>query len=337
MLAFSDPQIIRMAREDFIPVVGDDWYERRRQDAEGEFFRRVSDAAGRGNHDADGGPTRQSIYCLTASGKLLYAKNAGQLPSEMRKALRWGLEAWNKLPEAERRPGAIHVPELKPDPAFDRSLPSGGLILKTYTRALRRTAKGSLEPADVRMGGVRVSPQIDHVWITEPEWRALVPAEPKVGQRLPVPATLTQRLCRYHLVDSTIGEPVFWTAKQVRSARFNLVVEQVTPTGVRLRLEGTALLTTHPQIRYADRGYDVRLLGHLDYDREHRTFGRFDVVALGDSWGKNPIYNRGPKERTPLGVVFELSDGQTPADRVPPQGIRDRDDYLPRRALKSPE
>jgi hypothetical protein len=330
VLAFSDPEIIRMAREDYIPVVGDDWYERRRQDAEGKFFRKVSDEAGRGSYDVNGGSTRQSIYCLTASGKLLYAKNAGQLPGEMRKALRWGLEAWNKLPESERRPSAVHVPILKPDPPFSRTPPKDGLILKTYTRALKRTAKGGLEPADLRMNGVRVSPQLDHVWLTASEWHALVPSAPTVGQRLPLPKTLTERLCRYHLVDGTAGEPVSWRRPQVRSSKFTLVVQTVTAAQVDLRLEGAALMATNPEASSADRGYDVRLLGHLVYDRTQRRFQRFDVVALGDYWGKNPLYGVGPKERWPLGVVFELCVGRTPADLIPPQGSRDLYQYLPR-------
>src|SRR5262245_21704141 len=101
-----------MAREDFVPVVGDDWYQRRRDDAEGRFFRKVSDQAGRGSVAPNGGTTRQAIYCLTADGRLLAWKNAGQLPEEMRRTLRLGLERWRRLPEAERRPGAVAVEEL---------------------------------------------------------------------------------------------------------------------------------------------------------------------------------------------------------------------------------
>ena len=41
MSAFADPEIIRMANDDYVPVTGDDWYQRRRQDQEGEFFRKV--------------------------------------------------------------------------------------------------------------------------------------------------------------------------------------------------------------------------------------------------------------------------------------------------------
>ena len=74
MLAFADPEIVRMAREDFVPVAADDWYERRRNDAEGDFFRRVAD---QGPRKGEGGSTRQGIYCLTADGKLRHPMFAG--------------------------------------------------------------------------------------------------------------------------------------------------------------------------------------------------------------------------------------------------------------------
>jgi hypothetical protein len=330
VLAFADPEIIRMAREDFIPVVGDDWYQRRRQDAEGRFFRKVSDLAGRGSYDESGGVTRQAIYCLTASGKLLAWKNAGQLPAVMRKTLRQGLAAWRKLPESERRAGAVHVEPLKPDPRFDRSPPSNGLILDVYTRALNRNSKGELERADQRMNGVRIGAQHDHMWLTEAEWKALVPANPQLGDAVAVPATVARRIFQYHLVDSTLGEPTLWEPQQICSGQLNLTVGAVTNEHLRLRLQGAALMSTHPDPNRADRGYDVRLVGHLDYDRAKGVFERFDILALGDAWGKNPIYGKGPQKPSPLGVVFELALGNTPADRVPPQGIRDLGAYLPR-------
>ena len=33
-LAFSDAEIVRMATEDYVPVACDDWYQRRRKDAD---------------------------------------------------------------------------------------------------------------------------------------------------------------------------------------------------------------------------------------------------------------------------------------------------------------
>jgi hypothetical protein len=328
VLAFADPEIIRLARDEFVAVVGDDWYQRRRNDPEGKFFRQVTDQAGRGSGGADGGSTRQAIYCLTASGKLLYWKNAGQLPEEMRKALRWGLEAWKKLPDSERKPGAIRVEDIKLDPRFTRTPPPGGLIVNTYTRALERDAKGALRPAESKVNGVNREPQRDHLWLTEAEWKALIPASPTKGETVPVPAAVERRIFQFHLVDSKLGEPVAWTRDQIRSGRLTLTVTEVTATHIGLRLDGSALLATNADVKKAERGYDVRLLGRLRYDVGKQRLDRFDIVALGDCWGKNPIYGQGRPSRAPLGVAFELARGDAPADRVPPQGARWLPDYL---------
>src|SRR5580704_5498310 len=107
-----------MAKEDFVPLVGDDWYQRRRDDAEGKFFRSIADQAGR---TGPGGSTRQGIYCFTPGGKLLKYRNHHD-PRVMRQMLREGLTAWSNLPEQERKPGAVKVPELgKLDRRFART------------------------------------------------------------------------------------------------------------------------------------------------------------------------------------------------------------------------
>src|SRR5437667_10386742 len=113
-----------MAREDFIAVSADDWYERRRQDAVGAFFRKVAD---QGPRKGDGGSTRQGIYCLTADGKLLAYKNAGQNPDVMRETLRQGLPGCQKPPEGRPTPGAVKAEDLTPgDGQYARNPPTAG-------------------------------------------------------------------------------------------------------------------------------------------------------------------------------------------------------------------
>src|SRR5438552_360651 len=110
-----------MANEEYIPVTGDDWYQRRRQDKEGEFFRKVADAAGR---KGEGGGTRQGIYCFTADGEILAYKNAGQNADVMRDVLKQGLAKWNRLPATKRKAGAVAVDGLdKTDARYTRTPP----------------------------------------------------------------------------------------------------------------------------------------------------------------------------------------------------------------------
>ncbi|MEX0714208.1 MAG: hypothetical protein WD278_17875 [Pirellulales bacterium] len=325
-LAFADPEIIRMASHDFIPVAGDDWYQRRRQDAEGEFFRSVAD---QGPRKGAGGATRQGIYCLTASGKLLAYKNAGQNPQVMREVLRDALVAWNRLPSDERRPGAVEIPPLeRADDRYTRTLAEGGLVVNVYTRALERNEDRTLETCSTRGTGYEgFATALDHLWLTEADGRSLLPDSPREGQAYPLAPRIAERILRFHLVDNTRGEPPFWRADDIRSSRLTVEIEAVTPEQVRLRLEGQALLATDADPARAERGYDASLLGWITFDRK-RQIDAFDIVALGEHWGEGP-YTRGARPgRTPLAIVMQLTAGDSPADRVPPAAMRNPQEYL---------
>src|SRR3954452_19458695 len=253
-----------MAKEDFVPVACDDWYQRRRQDAEGEFWRKVSAGAEHGKDMGDGGGTRQGIYMLTADGTLLARKNAGQNPEVMRDVLREALAKWKRLPEDRRRPGAVRVP-ADPGPldgGYTRKPPANGLIVNVYTRLLETNAIGELCEAECKVGDGNEAAR-DHLWLTEAEWRSLVPAkDPHVGQTFDVPAPIARRIARFHLVDNTRGEPPMWQADDVRSLRMTMTVESADAKAIKLRLDGTALLSTAADPDKAKRGYDAGLLGY---------------------------------------------------------------------------
>jgi hypothetical protein len=323
VLTFADPEVIRMAREEFIPVAADDWYQRRRQDAEGEFFRKVAD---QGPRKGVGGSTRQGVYALTADGKLLAYRNHHD-PLVMRAVLARALRDWRKLPEAQRKPGAVKVAGAgKADPGYDRSPPAGALIVNVSTRILDRTPEGEFAVGTCTVpGGDRAAR--DHLWLTEAEWKALIPASPRKGAAAEVPAAVAYRLARFHLLDNTRGEPPAWKRQEVRSLKLKLTVAEVSDTAVTLRLEGSALLATAADPTKANRGYDARLLGWIRYNRGKKAIDRFDLVAVGDHWGESALTRRARPGRTPLGVAFELSRGD-PADRVPPQGARWLPGYL---------
>jgi hypothetical protein len=321
VLTFADAEVIRLAREDFVAVAGDDWYQRRRQDPEGEFFRKVAD---QGPRKGEGGSTRQGVYCLTADGKLLAYRNH-QDPKVMRQVLKQALAEWKKLPEARRKPGSVEVAEpAKLDQRYTPTLPAGGLIVNVYTRVLDKDGKGALCPGtSSKAGGDR--PAHDHLWLTQAEWKALIPEKAKKGDAFPMPAKIALRIFRFHLLDNTRGEPPQWQKHEVRSGKITLTVEEVSAKGVRLRLDGSALLATEADTVKAKRGFEVRLLGYLDYNEGSKKIDRFDLVALGEHWGESNLTRGARAGRTPLGIAFELASGNSPGDLVPPQAAR----YLP--------
>jgi hypothetical protein len=318
VLTFADANVIRLAQEQFVPVAADDWYQRRRQDAEGQFFRKVAD---QGPRKGEGGSTRQGIYVCTASGQLLAYRNHHD-PAVMRGVLEKALEKWKTLPARERAPGALEVPDLgKTDAVYHRSPPKGGLIVDVFTRILDRTEKGDYCHGTCSFPGGDKAAH-DHLWLAEEEWRGLLPKSPKKGDDLAVPDRLVQRIARFHLIDNTRGEPPLWERKQVRTARMKLLVEEVGEKVVRLRIEGQFLLATAADPARADRGFDARLLGFLEYGREDGKITRLNMVALGEHWGSGTFTRGARPGRTPLGVAFALARGDRPADQVPPQGSR---------------
>jgi hypothetical protein len=311
-----------------------------RKDAEGTFVRetcRLRLAGAGGN-----------VVCVTAGGRLLgNIVGANGQQCDPRRA--WA--EWLKLPAAERSPGPIG--ELGPiDPLRQPATPPpGGLILRQHYRMLATGPKGELRHVALedfvhhKLLGTYYPPKAkrhlfeaapDFLWLTEAEWKALVPPAPKKGDRFAAPAALTERLFRFHLVpDITFGESNGWEKKGVRGGTLTVTVEEATAAGTLLRLEGHARLgLDEPTARERCRGgkvssangYEPALLGYLHYDARRKVVDRFDLVALGGFYGtligdNRRLYRSG---RTPLGVAFELVTAAGPAaDRqVPPRATR---------------
>ena len=326
-LAFSSPDNIALARDRFVPVAGDEWYYRRRRDPEGEFFQRIADQGPR----RDRGRTRQGVYVFSAGGTFLAYEPGDARPEQIQSTLRAALEAWQRLPEGDRRPPGLPARE-RSDPRFARTPPEGGLILRVHARILDRGADGRACAARgaVHIDQREVPPlaQYDHLWLTRSEWRSLIPPDGRPGLAHPVPLEIARRILRFHLVDNTRGEPAFWRPRDVRSSSMTVRVVDASSAGVRVRLDGSALLATGADAARAERGFAVRLLGYLHYDAVADKIDRFDLLALGDHWGDGPYTVGSRKGRSPLGIAFDLVRGETEADRLPPQAARDIEGYF---------
>jgi hypothetical protein len=320
---FADKKMIDLINNNFVPVAADDWYQRRREDDEGVFFRKVAD---QGPRKGEGGSTRQGIYAFTAAGKLLGYRNHPDV-EVMRRFVQDSLIAWEKLPAADRAKGAIDVGDAKKtDSAYARTPPKGGLIVNVFTRILDCQDDIFSHGTCRFPGGDKTAH--DRLWLTAEELQTLMPKDATKGQEIALPASIAYRLARFHLVDNTRGEPPMWTKPQVRSLKLTLKTEAVSETEVRLKLTGVILLTTDADAKKAQRGYDVALLGELRFDPKARKLTRFDLVALGDHWGSGPFTGGARPGRTPLGVAFELADPSRAADLVPPQAARESNAYF---------
>lgn len=319
MFAFADPEIIQLAQTAFVPVCADDWYQRRRSDAEGKFWESVWKQGPR-SKDA---PTHQGIYVLTASGELLGFGNAGQDPDATRRLLHRALMKWNALPDTVKAPGAIVIPEHGPlDPDYTRTPPQDGAIIRVHARILDRKGEDYHKGTCAFAGGDRASR--DFLWITSEECRKIARKPNQIGRRTEFPRWLLMRIARFHLVDNTRGEPDFWARPHVRIADATMTAEATNNSERLFRIDGRVLLETER----SERGYDARLGGWLSIAMDGHV-KRFDVVAIGEHWGTGDYTKTGERPgRTLLGISMECVDAAVPANQVAPQAARDIGAYF---------
>jgi hypothetical protein len=247
------------------------------------------------------------------------------------------LEAWNALPEEERKPGGVDLGARGPvDPKTALAPPpEGGLILRLYYRSLAYRPDRELRAATQDdfphgQGRVNLDAQPNFLWMTASQVKAMLPTEPKKGDKHPVPASVTELVFRHYLMPiKAFCACSGWGKDGVRGGELNLIVEEVSADSVQLRLDGFAQLgAVYDPERGAALtgpfGYEPRVLGRLSYDPRSQKITRFEFVALGDTFGYpnaqndlawRPCWRAG---RQPLGVAFEMVPGNSPIERIPP-------------------
>lgn len=307
---FSDPTIIQLASERFVPVAENSSALERQVDDKGEFFRHVVE------HGHYGGrtfptSTRQGSYTFLPDGTFLASVNSTD-PERMAAMMREALERWERSADLGE-PSPVQLAETGVDTDL---YPAGGLVLEATVRDLPRPGG---TPTDGKWN-------IDYVWIRRDEARSLVPETLDTGERQSAPWPVVRRLARFHLRDYVRGEPFNWREDAIRHAELVSEIVEVSGSQVRLALRGAVRLEDEVEWvapedgetkRYAC-GFDCTIDGEAAWDAERGVFTAFEMVAAGDRWGTNQYNFRyddlGP---APMGIALVLA-GTTPSDRTSP-------------------
>ncbi len=286
---FADPEIVKLLKTRFVPVAIDQAYQRRQQDTEGEFYRKI---AGQGPRGKNFKGTTQGFYIATATGKLLLYNN-NRNPERVRRLMGEKLAEFQKLGAADRQGKAIQA--TRTDARYNPKPPAGGLVVRVRAKVL-----DGYEPSTDRWRRIfQTAMSRDNLWISKAEHAALVRGE--------FPASLQQRIAIFHLVDNTRGEPPFWNEKELKESSMSLK-------------DGRLAGSVHLQTGRGDRGYEASLNGVVEV--KDGKVVRLDAVVLGDFWGQGPYTGGAPKGRFPLAISFTLADGTDVADQIPPQASR---------------
>ncbi len=262
----------------------------RRPDAEGEFYRKViTQEPGR----RDLNSSTQGRYALGADGTL-HGFNNNRSTDRVKALLRKALQA--------AQAGEVPVLDTSKAPGYyDRNLKPGTAVVDVNAKVLDGFDTASARWRDVLRNQVGE----DHLWIRKDEAEALARGQ--------LPEGLKRRIARFHLNDFTRGEPHMWRSEEVRKLDLALAGG---------KLSGSA----HLETGRGDRGFTCDLLGFVE--AKDGALTRFDLVARGRFWGEGTYTGGAPKGKFPFAVAFRLAEGTKEADKVPPQGARDVNEYL---------
>jgi hypothetical protein len=248
-----------------------------------------------------------------------------------KKELQEALGQYARLPREERTPPipdpATAEPAKRPVP----KPPANGLIIRGYCTYLRldekqRAVRSSEYYYKENPDRWKAETQSDLLWLTETEWKSLIPTNAKTGARHEVAQPIQKRFYSTIGIDYMEGSV---SALPARKTTMSLTVAQVNDQTIVLRLEGHAHLGKEFDLQLRSeaksRGCELRILGTVDYSLKKQAITRFDVVGIGRAWGNQMDYTHREVrlEHYPwrYGIACELVTGDAPQDLIPPYNL----------------
>lgn len=294
----------------FVPVADEVGRLQRGEDLECRFFQAFAEQGHYGGR-SEPSDTRQGIYAITPSGKLLASINtrsSGQVADMLVRAL----AAFAELPREERL--------LQTDPAlrhdenkrYEARFPAGGVALRVTTRDLPRA-----EPEASRRNDWRpLAWNTDWAWLKREEVLALCAPEPEpaLGSTWTLSADLPRRIARAQLVDIVRGQTGAFRDAEVERAELRVTLESLQDGVAHLRLEGSSRTQAVGRWKVAGferadedqtRGLDLVWLGHARWDRDAQRLLELELLCAGTRWGATQFNGR-EDDLGPAPIAFHL-------------------------------
>ncbi|MDP7033835.1 MAG: hypothetical protein QF752_05035 [Planctomycetota bacterium] len=320
MSTFSSARVAHLLATEFVPVAIDSWDYRHGRGEIARYYMRFAREANLNPPNPDGNRSYQGHYVITPSGHILAAQNRRGETAALELLTR-ARDAWNRLDPS------IRGQEVPKETSGPRNLPTPALVLNVYSRVSSTNRKVDPESNHLAREMDRFNRSrtgLDHLWLTERDTRLLDPRQRKVGERWHAPLYLARRIARFHLVDNVRGEPDHYGQKDVAKARLELEVLSRNEEVVEIQIEGSFRMAKAGP--YPTR-FDGRLDGRIVYNTQSRKWIRFDLLAQGISTGRGRYTPGAPDGTFKLAVAFEIPPDDF-AVKIPPQGMRHRDQYL---------
>ncbi len=316
MSVWSDPRIIKIS-EKLIPTTDEVWRLQRAIDGDAIMFQNM---AKDGHYKKEGG-TRQGIYVCTSNGILLSSINSLN-PDFVLDMIKDGLEKWSRLPSFDKK--LSYDLSGKVNHRWEHSYPSKGLVLKSSKIDL-------LDDPPLRTSENKRW-NIDYVWFSKKEAQLWIPDNIQIGQTYQLPNLIKNRLFQYHFLDNVIGQTLPFAISEIQTSDLKTKIIDFTDDFIFIEIEGYSKakakgnwLLGEDWIEWSDirldHGIETTILGSAKYNLRTKSFYNFEMVAIGNRYGKTKYNGRNKNTgNSYIGFLYTLA-GNKPADKIAPAFI----------------
>ncbi len=267
------------------------------------------------------------LVVCTAGGQTL---SKGELRLR-RRELSGALEEYARMPKEQRTPPLDDPAKATAPKRPVPSPPENGLIVRGYCTYMKlddqqRPVRSGLYYYKENPDRWMAETQSDLLWLTEQEWKSLIPMDAKPGQQIEVAPAIQKRFYCTIGIDYMEGSVNSLAARQTT---MTLTVQEFDDKTITLRMDGYAHLGKEQdetvRKKPHSRGSEVRVLGTVHYDRQKQAITRFDVAGVGKAWANKMDYTdreiRLESYPWMYGIAWELVTERAPAYLIPPYNL----------------
>lgn len=263
---------------------------------------------------------------MTAAGQAIDDRKRGHVRL-LAKDLAPLLAVFRALPESARKPQLPDPQSATPARRPVPLVPENGIVVRAYCTYLKDGENGKPQRAkrlyyQQNPDAWAAETQNDMLWLTEAEWRSLIPKNSSAGTEITVSKEIQRRFFSTIGIDYMEGSV---NALPLREATMTLTVEKAG----QLRLHGFGKMgKTHSaesKNEARTRGCELRVIGRINYDLKEKKITAFDLAGVGEAWGNKMEYISReigiPEPRWKYGIACELVTGSAPHDLIPPYNM----------------
>ncbi len=244
----------------------------------------------------------QGMYILGPDGKS-YGFTNDHYPDDIQRFMNSCLAKYRKDP-----PAKVTFTQEELNSSFSHQPPPGAAVVRVFAR---------IWPLPKQCWGLNRGAGRDFLWIYPEELKYLAHAAANKDGQLKLPAALTERLVRFHLLDDVRGTPDMWHRSEVKSMKFKAkVVGNANAANRQIEFTGAFSMKTAS----GGRGFTGNIKGKIEVAVKDNSIVKFSAYSDGKAWGRGTYTPFPPEGKYGLHIGFVNAKDEV-ARVVPPEAV----------------